>query len=71
MVCDHSVRFLACVYKTKMKPGFDEITKRCQLIKTGVSIHIVKRHIISVALVALIGLMMPSLAIAADFAHGE
>jgi hypothetical protein len=41
------------------------------LIKTGVSIHIVKHHIISVALVALIGLMLPLLAIAADFAHGE
>jgi hypothetical protein len=41
------------------------------LIKTGVSIHIVKRHIISVALVALFGLMMPSFAIAADFAPGE
>ena len=44
---------------------------KVSLIKTGVSIHIVKRHIISVALVALIGLMLPLLAFAADFAHGE
>ena len=36
-----------------------------------VSFHLIMRHLFSLALAALIGLMMPSFAIAADVAHGE
>jgi hypothetical protein len=36
-----------------------------------VSIFIDKHHIISVSLVALMGLMNPSFAIAAEVSHGE
>ena len=36
-----------------------------------VSFHLIKRHFFSLALAALIGLMMPSFAVAADVAHGE
>ena len=54
-----------------MKPGFCEILKSCDLIKTDVSIFIDKHHIISVSLVALMGLMNPSFAIAAEVPHGE
>tara|TARA_B100001059_G_scaffold55379_1_gene50172 strand:+ start:1973 stop:2347 length:375 start_codon:yes stop_codon:yes gene_type:complete len=36
-----------------------------------VSFHLIMRHLFSLALAALIGLMMPSFAVAADVAHGE
>ena len=50
---------------------FRQDFEKGHLIQAGVSFHIVMRHIISVALVALIGLMMPSFAAAADPVHGE
>ena len=43
----------------------------CDTRKIGLSFHLIMRHILSIALVALIGLMMPSFAMAADVGHGE
>ena len=57
--------------KNKSEALFWQDFEKGHLIQAGVSIHIVMRHIISVALVALIGLMMPSFAVAADPVHGE
>ena len=43
----------------------------CDLRKIDLSFHLIMRHFFSLALAALIGLMMPSFAVAADVAHGE
>ena len=57
--------------QNKSEALFRQDFEKGHLIQDGVSIYIVMRHIISVALVALIGLMMPSFAVAADPVHGE